>query len=76
MTRRLGSDGEPVREQLDRLLDSTDCLIILVDSLRTVSYARGFGLSPCQLELVTDALERTVRNAVSGRVTPVEEGRS
>ncbi len=46
----LGGDARRVHELVDTLLDSEDGLIMLVDSRRAISYAQGFGLSPCQLE--------------------------
>ena len=47
----LVGDARRVREQIDTLLDSQDGLLLLFDGGRMVSYAQGFGASPCQLEL-------------------------
>ena len=57
----LGSDVRHIYELVDQLLDSEDALIVLVDGRRATSFAEGFGLSPCQLELITDDIERGVR---------------
>ena len=50
---------------VDTMLDSEDSLIVMIDGGRAISLADGFGLSPCQLELVTIEIERAVR-AVAG----------
>lgn len=57
----LGGDARRVHELVDRLLDSENSLIVSVDRWRAVTYAQGFGLSPCQLELVAADVERGVR---------------
>jgi hypothetical protein len=57
----LGADADRVHEQVDALLDSEDGLIVLVDGSRAISYAHGFGTSPCQLELLMIEIERAVR---------------
>ena len=63
MTLRQALDGEVqrVHQLVDELLDREDALIVLIDGQRTVSYAAGFALSPCHLELVTAEIERIVR---------------
>ena len=63
MTRRraLGGGARGVHELVEQLLDQEDSLIVLVDGERVISYGGGFGLSPCQLELVVTEIERTVR---------------
>jgi hypothetical protein len=58
----LGADTDRVHEQVDALLDSEDGVIILIDRSRAISYAHGFGISPCQLELLMVEFERAVRN--------------
>jgi hypothetical protein len=63
----LGNDARRVHELVDRLLDSEDSLIVLIDDRRAISFAEGFGFSPCQLELVTAEIERGVR-AMAGTV--------
>jgi hypothetical protein len=60
----LGDDAARVHDTLDSLLDSEDCVVVLVEKDRMVSFSRGFGLSPCQLELLTAEIERTVRAVV------------
>ena len=64
----LGGDARQIHELVDQLLDSEDSLIVLIDGRRAVSYGEGFGLSPCQIELITIEMERAVR-AIAG-VTP------
>lgn len=65
----LGGDARRVYEQIDTLLDSQDGLLLLFDGGRMVSYAQGFGASPCQLELLSVELERAVRNIVGAQPT-------
>ena len=57
----LGGDARRIHELVDKLLDGEDSLILLIDGRRAISFAEGFGLSPCQLELVTIDIERVVR---------------
>jgi hypothetical protein len=56
----LGGDVHRIQEVVDQLLDG-DSLILLIDGQRAISYAEGFGLSPCQLELLTIEIEPAVR---------------
>jgi hypothetical protein len=70
----LGGDAQGIHELVDQLLDSEDSLIVLIDGRRAVSYAEGFGLSPCQLELITIEVERSVR-AVAGSTPLKTSGR-
>lgn len=60
----LGVDVKRIYEQVDALLDSEDGVLVLFDGSRTLSYTQGFGVSPCQLELLSVELERSVRNVV------------
>jgi hypothetical protein len=57
----LGGDARRIHELVDELLDGEDSLIVLIDGRRAISFAEGFGLSPCQLELVAIEIERAVR---------------
>jgi hypothetical protein len=57
----LGSDTDRVHQQLDSLLDNEDAVIVLLDGSRAITYAHGFGLSPCQLELLMFEIENAVR---------------
>ena len=57
----LGADVEPIYEQIDDLLDSDDAIIILADGHRALHYARGFGLSACQHELLAVEIDRRIR---------------
>jgi hypothetical protein len=59
----LGQEAPRVHEQVEELLDSEDSIIVLVDGRRTINYARGFGLSACQLELLANDVERLIRAA-------------
>lgn len=68
LRQRLGPDVQRVHEQLDELLDSEDGIILLVDRQRAINYALGFALSACQLELLADDIERTVRDAARANV--------
>ena len=65
----LGGDVQRVYEQVDALLDREDGLLVLFDGGRMVSYTQGFGVSPCQLELLSVELERAVRNVVARQPT-------
>ena len=60
----LGSDVQRFQKQIDDLLDREDGFIVLFDGSRLVSYAQGFGVSPCQLELLTVEIERVLRNVI------------
>jgi hypothetical protein len=66
----LGGDVHHVHAQVDALLDREDGLVVLFDGDRMVSYLQGFGLSPCQLELLSVDLERAVRGAVGEQRIP------
>lgn len=71
LRQRLGGDAARLHERLDALLDSNDAVIVLLDRERAVSYAEGFALSPCQLELLSVDIERATRavvDAVESRV--------
>ena len=65
----LGDDVRRVHEQIDDLLDREDGLIVFFDRDRMVSYAQGFGLSGCQIELLTVEIERAVRDVVGAEPT-------
>ena len=67
LRQRPGGDAARVHERLDALLDSEDAVIVLLDGERALSYAEGFALSPCQLELLSVDIERATR-AVVGAV--------
>jgi hypothetical protein len=60
----LGGDAQRIYEEIDALLDSEDALLVVFDGARMVSYIQGFGVSPCQLELLNIELERAVRDVV------------
>lgn len=69
----LGGDVRHIHEQVDALLDREDGLLVLFDGARMVSYTQGFGVSPCQLELLSADLERAVRRVGGGPSTEVHE---
>jgi hypothetical protein len=69
LRRMLGGDVQRIQEQIDDLLDREDGFIVLIDGSRMVTYSQGFGVSPCQLELLTVEIERAVRDVVNGRPT-------
>jgi hypothetical protein len=69
----LGSDARRVHELVEQLLDSEDSLIMLVDGRRAVGYGAGFGLSACQLELMTSDIERAVRTLATTRTSRKED---
>lgn len=72
----LGSDVERIQEQVDDLLDREDGLMVLFDGSRMVSYVQGFGVSACQLELLTVEIERAIRDVVNGRTTTSRRNRN
>jgi hypothetical protein len=63
----LGSDVQRFQKQINDLLDGEDGFIVLFNGSRLVSYAQGFGVSPCQLELLTVEIERALRNVIGGQ---------
>src|SRR3954466_6262463 len=54
-------EGSGVHDQVDAILDSEDSMIIVIDARRAINYVRGSALSPCQLELLANDIERLVR---------------
>ena len=69
LRKEIGDDGRRVHQQVDDALDREDAFIVLFDGDRMVSYSAGFGASPCQLELLTAEIERSVRNIIGGQST-------
>ena len=69
LRKTLGPDAQRVHAQVDTLLDSEDAMIVLVDGSRAISYARGFGVSPTQLELLALEIERAVRRVAGAPAT-------
>jgi hypothetical protein len=59
----LGGDAGRLHERLDECLDREDVVVLLFDGHQVVNYISGFGLSPCQHELMALAIERMVRAA-------------
>lgn len=57
----LAESAERVHERLERALDSEDAVIVLMDRSGTLSICHGFGASGCQLELVSNLLERALQ---------------
>jgi hypothetical protein len=71
----LGGDEPRVHQQVDDLLDGDSGLIVFFDGDRMVSYVVGFGVSPCQLELLTVEVERCVRDVIGGQLTRTRTNR-
>jgi hypothetical protein len=69
----LGTHANRVHEQLDAVLDCEDGIIILVSPRQATSYCLGFGLSGCQLELLTIQFERAIAPSRPARSTGEKE---
>jgi hypothetical protein len=65
----MGDAAHRIHDLVEELLDREDSLIVLIDGGRTISYGAGFGLSPCQQELASIDIERTVRELGAARTT-------
>ena len=63
----LGDHAHRIHELVEELLDREDSLIILIDGRRAITYGAGFGLSPCQQELASVHIERTIRELAATR---------
>ena len=61
LRQRLGADVRRIHEHLDELLDSEDAILVLADRQRAIHFARGFGLSACQHELLAVEIDRAIR---------------
>src|SRR3954462_6636526 len=68
-------EGSGVHDQVDAILDSEDSMIILIDARRAINYVRGFALSPCQLELLANDIERLVRTVTRAPASEEERER-
>ena len=68
-----GGDVRRIQKQIDDLLDNEDGLVVLFDGSRMVSYSHGFGVSPCQLELLAAEIERAVKNVIGGSTSTEQE---
>jgi hypothetical protein len=68
----LEQEAPRVHEQVDAMLESEDSIIILVDARRAINYARGFGLSACQLEMLANDIERLVRTVTGAQISRKE----
>ena len=75
LRKMLGDDERLVHQQVDDLLNREDGLIVLFDGDRMVSYSAGFGVSPCQLELLTVEIERSLRSVIGGESTTTRKRR-
>ena len=73
LRQRLGVDVQRIHEQVDDLLDSEDAIIILADAHRAIHYARGFGLSACQHELLAVEIDRTIRTLTQAGAVEVAQ---
>ena len=65
----LGGDVQRLQELLEEFLDREDVVVLLFDGHRAVNYISGFGLSPCQHELMALEIERMVRAAGATKVS-------
>jgi hypothetical protein len=74
LRQRLGPDVQRIYDQVDNLLDSEDALIVLADAHRAIHYARGFGVSACQHELLAAEIDRSIRALT--RAGAIEVGQS
>jgi len=61
----LGDAAHRIHALVEELLDREDSVIVLIDGQRAITYGAGFGLSPCQQELASVDIERTVRALAS-----------
>ena len=68
----LEQDAPRIHEQVDAMLENEDSIIILVDARRAINYARGFGLSACQLEMLANDIERLVRTVTRVHISRKE----
>lgn len=50
--RQTPGDADALRRRLEQILDSEDALVILADRRQVTSFARGFSVSGCQLEMI------------------------
>ena len=60
-----GGDDHRVRTLVDACLGSDDSIVVLIDRTRAISFMKGFGQSPCQLELLGTQVERFVRQLLA-----------
>ena len=62
---RVSVEDERVHQQVDEVLHSPDHVVVLLDGKRAITYAHGFGLSACQLEMLAAEVERRIRHVVA-----------
>ncbi|HEX7086395.1 MAG TPA: hypothetical protein VF198_08525 [Vicinamibacterales bacterium] len=55
-----GSEGV-IRARLEEVLDSEDAVVLLANRRGITTFAHGFGVSGCQLEMMGRALEALLR---------------
>ena len=65
----LGSHAQRVHDQVDKVLDGEDGIIVLIRPRQVTSYCLGFGLSGCQLELLAFQVERAIGAIAPARLT-------
>ena len=63
----MGGEAHRIHALVEEMLDREDGLIVLIDGTRAITYGTGFGLSPCQQELVSTDIERIVRALATTR---------
>ena len=71
----LGGDTRRLHELLDELLDREDVVVLLFDGHRAVNYISGFGLSPCQHELMAFEMGPQWSEPLAQREWPWKEER-
>lgn len=61
----LNRQADAVHARLDRVLDSEDAIVVLMDRRGITSYCHGFGASGCQLELLWHRVEAALRGLIA-----------
>ncbi len=59
------SDTDRMQRLMAACLAADDAVVVLIDRTRAVSFMRGFGLSPCQMELLGVQIEENVRGLLT-----------
>ncbi len=67
----LGPRTQGGHQPVDQLLDAEDSIVIVIGQKQVRTYVQGFGLSGCQLEMLSLRVERAVRALVSSELAEV-----
>ncbi len=59
------SDADRMQRLMEACLAGDDAVVVLIDRTRAISFMRGFGLSPCQMELLGVQIEENVRGLLT-----------